>query len=85
MNRLLLFLFVVGCNHPEYRWEAKCDKLQQERVLLGCLDRIHHMGGVAAPGNDSDEVIDSCKSAAASVACVEIYSCFQNCQLAPLN
>lgn len=77
---LVLAVALVGCERsPEFAWRDRCDVDRQERVFLECLRAAQHMGGPAAPGNDSDEVIDSCGAEARAVACVRAFECVDRC------
>lgn len=85
MRWLILPLVFSACERaPEYTWRSRCDAAQQERVFLACVQSAHHMGGVATPGNDSDEVVEACRAAAAGIACTTEYTCYHNCKPEPV-
>lgn len=65
---------------PAYwTWRDACDAAQRERVFLNCLQMAKHMGGVATPGNDSNEVVESCDEAARHTACKQVFTCIERC------
>lgn len=71
MKRLVFAVALAGCG-PRTVPVEHCDQAQRERVFLACLASAQHMGGGSTPGNDSDEVVDSCSSAAGRIACVTV-------------
>lgn len=74
---LMLLAFSACKPQPKYTWRDRCDVEQQERIFLACLQSAQHMGGAAAPGNDSDEVVEACRAAAANIACLRVLKCEQ--------
>jgi hypothetical protein len=73
MRNLWVALLLTGCGVKCQHQECStaCDKVVQERVFLSCLEKLPNgPDKVAATGNDWDEVVSECASAAARVACV---------------
>lgn len=72
MRNLWVALLLMGCDLKCYHQECQtsCDKMVQERVFLTCLEKLPNgPDKVAAAGNDWDEVVSECESAASRIAC----------------
>lgn len=80
MRHLSLLLLLAACERPSHwTWVDECDPARSERVFLTCLQAAQNMGGPNAPGNDSDEVVESCRAAAESIACRRVHVCVERC------
>ncbi len=76
--RLVLAMLLASafdCKTPYQQSHTVCDKAQQERVFLACVEKLPNgPERLAASGNDWDEVVGECRNAAASIACTTTYT-----------
>lgn len=79
LTPMALAVLLMGCG-PEYHWTESCDRAQRERVFLSCVATIRSPESLTAAGNDLDEAIAECSTAAKRVACVPVFECWRNCE-----